>query len=549
MESGRPLKSDRSARARASRPFVLAALLCLSVLSCSPPARVWQARLEAIDAVLAAPQDGALKASPAWAFRRALAKAKTPVQWLSLLKRARLSELAGDEGRYALVARQALAKAGPDKEVGLAAADALLLAGEPLAVLELFKSRLSLEEKPRLWARAYFDALKAGILPPGLESPANLGRLGDILGEGRFYVDAAALCLAARDVLGARAWLSRASAASVPVPPELLWDAGLYGILAQPVQGKSSPGWQRLSADSAWLLGRRDQAIATWQGAVAADPLGSYRTWASLAVATGEGLGPPAVGSSFDSKGNLGPGLEERAVKRGSPKNFRGYYEGMLIRFPKAEGARILYGGALAREDRLSEAAAILEASPAPADPRVALDRLRVGSAVWMGKRLPVEALKAADAHPREPALFDAALAVLLEGGDYEGFLMLLDRAGEAGVQPLRKDLFAAFAGLLRGDRAGAEEAFRLALQASPGPEAAFALGALALARVDFAEAQASYDRALSLARSPQEKCLVLKAQGRLADRLGDLAGARSLYLGASQADPSDAEAWRLAHR
>lgn len=547
MESGRPLKSAKAATARASRPLGLVALLCLSVLSCSAPGRVWQARLEAIDAVLAAPQAGVLGSGPDWAFRRALAKAKTPAQWLSLLKRARLSDLAGDKGRYANVARHALAKAGPDREVALAAADALLFAGEPLAVLELFKSRLSLEEKPRLWARAYLEALKAGSLPPGLVSPANLGRLGDILGECRFYVDAAALSLASRDALGARAWISRATAASIPVPPELLWDAGLYGILAEPFQGKPSPGWLRLSADSAWLLGRRDQAIATWQGAIAADPLGSYRTWASLAAVTGEGLDPPTAGTSFDSKGNLG--LEERAIKRSSPRNFRGYYEGMLIRFPKAEGARILYAGALAREDRLSEASAILEASPAPGDPRVALDRLRVGSAVWMGRRFPVEALKAADAHPREPALVDAALAVLLEGGDHEGFLMLLDRAGEAGIQPLRKDLFSAYAHLLRGDKAGAEEAFRLAFEAAPGPESAFALGALAFARVNFAEAQGSYDRALSLARSPQEKCLVLKAQARLADRLGDLDRARSLYLGASQADPSDAEAWRLAHR
>ena len=217
--------------------------------------------------------------------------------------------------------------------------------------------------------------------------------------------------------------------------------------------------------------------------------------------------------------------------------------------FPGDPGAEVLYAGALARSGRFSAAAAILEATASSPDHRLALDRLRAGKAVWMGGRLPVEAMKAVDAHPGDPALIDMALATLLEGGAYDDFLVLLKRADERGLAFSRQDLFSAYACLLRGEKTAAEDSFRLALESAPGPEALLALGILAFDRSDFTQAGIYLDRALALARSPGESCLILKSQGRLADRLGDLALARERYLAASRADPSDPEAWRLAHR
>jgi len=503
------------------------------------------------------------------AFSKASSKARSGSEWLSLLKRGRQSESQGDRGRYASLARLALAKAGPGPELARAEADAFLRAGDPLAVLSLYQTRLSVEEGPRLWSEAFVEAMRLGILPPELATPANFGRLAELTGDGRLFLDAASRAMAGGDVLGARAWISRAGAQAVDIPPELLWDAQMYGSLADGFGtiadgpgslakgpssladgpgSRSSPAWLRLSADSAWLLGRRAEAIAAWKKAVELDPRGSYRTWASLAAASGEPVLPPEDGGIFDKQGQLGFGLN--ALKRpNANSDFHGYYGTMRSLFPKDAGASILYAGALARAGQQKAAATLLESTVATSDARMALDRLRAGRGAWVGNRLSIETLKAVDAYPQDPGLLDAGLSILLESGSYGDFVTLFRLGAERGLRPARRDLFAAYARLLEGDRTGAEESFRMASDSTPGPEADQALGLLAFDDKDFSEAATRLEQAFLLARDPAERSSILKSLGRLADRLGDLAFAHDRYLAASLADPSDAEAWRLAHR
>ena len=152
-------------------------------------------------------------------------------------------------GRYVALARLALAKAGPDPELAMAEADAFLRSGDPLSVLGLFKSRLSVEERPQLWGEAFVLGPQGrGPSPPSSQARRISAASPRSRGMGRLNIDAAARALAAGDVLGARAWISRASSEDLaPAPRAPLGCRACTRSLAATVDPRSNPTWQRLA--------------------------------------------------------------------------------------------------------------------------------------------------------------------------------------------------------------------------------------------------------------------------------------------------------------
>lgn len=279
MVSGR--QSSRKARGGAA---LAAALLCAALFgSCGAfeahRAAAFSASLEAIDALLATkPIAKELEPRAEKAFSRAEMQARESSDWLSLLKRARAAEAAGAVGRYAGTADRGR-KAFPRSEpIAVLAAQAYLLAGHPASALALFPTPLSRDARPGLWAEAFVEARGVGA------TSADYARLAEITGDARPYLGAAASALGAGDGPAARAWLGKALAAGASAPPGLLWDSGLYEELASMSDAAAGAGELALMGDAAWMAGDPSLAKRRWERSLSLEPRRSWKPYANLAL-------------------------------------------------------------------------------------------------------------------------------------------------------------------------------------------------------------------------------------------------------------------------
>jgi tetratricopeptide (TPR) repeat protein len=329
-------------------------------------------------------------------------------------------------------------------------------------------------------------------------------------------------------------------------------------------------------ADASWMEGQPERAVSLWQRAIALDPAGSWRSYASLAaVSAAEGTDLPAARSAARPTADLsflGPGA---AARKPDPLGPKTWYGAMAASFPTSIGARTSYAAALIRLGRKAEAGAWLELPPADGtgkggaavkpgsegEKRELLERLEVASALWPEGRLVTEAERLAAAYPEDGAVLEASLGVLLDRGYYDDFLVLYDTGLKRGLEYGRKPLFGAYAAMARGK---ADEALALlatvpassppgSAESSPtagnGPGAAFARALLLEGKGDVPAAESAFSEALLSARGGHESCLIYKEMGRCAEGRGEAGKAAEAYAAAAAADPSDAEAARLSRR
>lgn len=570
MASGRPPShvrrlgnGPRSPRLGRAAIHIMASFLAVSIcLSCaSRGSRFISARHE-LDAALSGPIGGASRES---LFLAAARDAKRPAEWLSLLARARSSEIQGDSGRYEALADRALAAEKSSSDLAVAAVDAYLRAGRAEKALALFPSRILPEDKPGLWAEAFLSALRLGRLPASLDLPANYSRLAEILGEPRFLVDAALLSLASGDRLAASSWIEKALAKGVDLASAVLWDLGRTDLLSARPDDGAGPSDLRLMADASWQRGEKDEALRRWTRALAMDPKGSWRTYVSLASLSRLARDPKALAQEAADFSFLEPLARELPAKslggRGKKASGLGgndYYDRMLAAFPRSIGARSAYAAALVREGRAAEAQPFLELGALESslsgdrreERRQLLDRLSVGSYVWPEKRLVAEAIRLVDSHPADAIVLEATLGILLARGYFEDFLVLFDLGARRGATYGLEPLYKAFAMTARGE-AGADKALEAASvrPSSRGPSALYAAALLHERRGEVEAAQADLRAALPLADKPTERCAIYKEIGGLLEAAGEMKEAREAYDFAAQADPSDTEAARLSHR
>jgi tetratricopeptide (TPR) repeat protein len=428
-------------------------------------------------------------------------------------------------------------------DLALAGCDAYLQAGRPEKALALFGPALEREERPELWALSFISALRHGRLPAEDRKPEAFGFLAEAAHRPRFFIDAAALSLETGDGLAARSWIGRAREAGLSVPAPLLWDAGLVEELATGEDARVGAGELRLMADAAWLGGDRPKAVLRWKRALALDPRGSWRTWASLASVEGEDLsksGDPEL--AFLSQAG-------QAVARVPSA---GRYEAMISLFPASPGARAAYAAALARGGREAEALPLLELRGGEAgagDTRELVDRLRVGAALWSEGRLVAEGIALVDSRPTDSRALGPVLDLFLERGYYEDFLALLGSGVSRGLDWPRRAFHAACGELLAGEASKAEAGLVRASASEPVPDAPYALAVLAERSGRVEEARARLATALGRSADPRERCAIYKELGRTEDRAGRREAAVAAYRAAAAADPSDAEASRLARR
>ncbi|HET7839279.1 MAG TPA: hypothetical protein VFL04_05935, partial [Rectinemataceae bacterium] len=270
-------RSPHASRASLAAACLLALATALSCSLLRPPD--FPKALAGLDAALSASVRGRALDS---AFEAAYRSAGSSAEWLSVLKRAREVELAGDLRRYARAAERALAAGGRSEALAAAAAHGLLRGGEPGKAYALFKTRLSPDSRPGLWAEAVLAIAREGKLAEGSLGAADFDRLAETAGESRFYLNAAVLHLAEGDVQASGNSVARAMAAGLDPGAELLWDAGRYQALAArrgPLPGsgaKAGSSELALIGDASWVLGDAGSARRAWQRSVALDPRSSW---------------------------------------------------------------------------------------------------------------------------------------------------------------------------------------------------------------------------------------------------------------------------------
>jgi tetratricopeptide (TPR) repeat protein len=456
------------------------------------------------------------------AFSLACGKARESADWLAVLKRARAAEAAGDTGRYTAIADRAR-KAFPESEpIAAAAALAYVRGGRPADALSLFGGPISPDARPDLWAEAFLAARGTGAREPA--RTADYVRLAGIIGEARPYLGAAALALAAGDPNSARAWLEKGIAGGAQAPPELLWDCGLYEVLAARPDLGSGAGELALMGDAAWRTGDSSLARRRWQRAIALDPKFSWKPYVDLALMEGD------KGEAADSYW----ARLKAAFLSGPPSAAR-------------DGALAAFSAHLARTDRDEEALRALkggEGSGAIAALTLFIEGRNEPEARYAADLERLVASRAGD-----PEVQGAALRELAIRGMYGEVALLREGAARRGLQIAYGWYYDAAVRAARGDYKGAAATIESSVAGGgetdrgPGLAASYALGRLYGAMGDPVKAAAAFSRAVSAARGAGERCSALKALGNALGDSGDSAGAAEAYRAASEADPSDPEA------
>jgi tetratricopeptide (TPR) repeat protein len=270
--------------------FACAILPCL--LSCAMSDKTFKTRIRKFDIQLA------MGDTRSAAALLSSTKAGASLQRrCSLLKREyRLSLVSGDASRYVKAALKA-AHSSPSLTLKALAAQALLsqgrggearavlgedLSGASSGSLKKLKLALALDDAANLEGRS------------GLSRPADHWEaLAQGTGRGGFYLNAALSALVSGD--GNRAALETQAAldSGFSVPPQVAYDAGLYGLclglideqLASRERGKDGgAALVRLAADASFRNGDTVRAQAAWEDALREFPASSSASLHNLAA-------------------------------------------------------------------------------------------------------------------------------------------------------------------------------------------------------------------------------------------------------------------------
>jgi tetratricopeptide (TPR) repeat protein len=265
-------------------------LSCL--LSCAMPEKAFNARMRKFDIQLA------MGDTRSAAALLSSTKAGASLQRrCSLLKREyRLSLVSGDAARYVKAAVKA-AHSSPSLTLKALAAQALLSQGRG------GEARAALGEDLSAAASGSLKKLKLALAlddAAGLEAQSGLSRPADYwealeqgTGRGGFYLNAALSALVSGDRNKAALETQAALDSGFSVPPQVAYDAGLYGIclelidekLASPERGKDGgAALVRLAADASFRNGDPERARLVWEDALREFPSSSSASLHNLAA-------------------------------------------------------------------------------------------------------------------------------------------------------------------------------------------------------------------------------------------------------------------------
>ncbi len=602
MESGRRRKNRPELRL--GRFFFL--LCSLALVSCPRGPSTFVGARNDIDAKLA-------KAAPAKereaAFSAAQKLAHSSTEWLSLLRRAELSEKiapatsagGADYGRAARTADAAVRSVPLPADLRFAAAHAFLRSrpSKPEKAIALFNSDFKPESAPELFSEAFLMLYAENRLPPFWRTAEYFGLAARTAGQPQLYLDAAALALAGGDTFSSEAWLRLAQAGGFDGPDSMLWNLGLYRELAARDDSGADPVRLRILGDAAWLSGQRELAVSRWQRSLSRGTAGGegWKSYASLgamyeadeaaaaakaaSLGLGSGQGQLADGSASSYIEIPEPAAvyaADSAAKAAAVRT-EACYSAMIAEYPASLGAATVYAERLARKGRPQEGLKLLEdalkaaegrnraslagrkaesASRGPAGgsadasgesdtlySRAAKTRLIIGAEVWPASVFAAEALKAIEKNPDDGALLSAVLESLLEKGRYADFCAVEKKSGSRTYP--NSWFYQGAALMLKGKIEDAQAVIEERGRGKSEPAASFALGRIYALEGDWNASAAAFNAARAAARSPAERCASLKGMGRAREKLGDASAARVYYLAAHDADPSDIEAALLS--
>jgi tetratricopeptide (TPR) repeat protein len=499
-----------------------AAALALTLMMRGPS---FEAALRSIDYSL----ESSPYTAPDSAFASAYRNAAGPGDWLSVIKRARIAEAAGDRGRYVQAATLAIRRQPRSEPVAAAAAHAFLRGGLPERALALFRpasgkgkaAPLSPEGRPGLWAEAFVEAGS-----PAGAAIRDYARLASIVGEGTPYLGASALSAAEGDLAGARYWLVKAMEEGAAAPTDLMWDCGLYEELSARTDLLAGSAELATMGDAAWQAGDRGLARARWERAIALDPRRSWKPYASLALASGTRT------ESSESYWN-----RLRAAFLSGP--------GGAAR----DGALLAYAAELARKGRDSEALKLLDRGEATEAGKGALLVLEAAIRAKSEPegRIAADFARLAEARPEDRVVAGARLRLLAERGFAAELVQAYEAAERKGFRPDNGWFYGAWVLAARGKTAEAADLLAREGSDAAGPAAAFALGTLKSALGRYSEAAELFERAAAASSGGTERAAALKHKGRALKASGDSIGATAAFKAAAVADPEDAEAAVLA--
>jgi hypothetical protein len=450
------------------------------------------------------------------AFAAACRKAARTSDWLSLLKRSLAVVDERRSARIAEIATRAI-KAFPRSEpLRAAAAHAYLRSGKPGESLALFGDAMAPDSRPGLWAEAF---LASAGSEGGEPLPSDYARLAEALDDPRPYLGAAAASLATGDRVSASAWLQKAVEGGATAPAELLWDCGLYDVLARRTDADASSRELELMGDAAWMAGDVDLARRRWARAVAIGPNASWRPYANLALLSGTDA---ELAESYWSR-------LASAFLSGPPSI-------------EQEEALASFASHLARSGRSEEALKALRGGGDSG--RLAVLALAIGSASMPEERYAIELERLSARLPNDTEVAGTVLRELARRGRYDE-VALLQESNLRRKLAVRDSWFYQAATLAaRGEYGAAASLIRSS--APQSVECHFALGSLLAAQEEHELAAREYGQAAAAA-SPREKCAALKQAGREYAASGDPSASIKAYKKALAADPSDAEAAILA--
>jgi tetratricopeptide (TPR) repeat protein len=512
--------------------WLLALLAALALSSCGAAmekrrAEAFGASLAQLDFLLAAQSLPKLEA----AFAKAYSLARGSGEWLSLLKRGRSAEAAGEGGRYASTADRARKALPKSEAVAASAAHAYLRSGRSVEALALFGGALSPSARPSLWAEAFILSAQASTSGQASSAPVprseDYGRLAEITGDARVLLGAAVISLAAGDKVAAASWLRKGLVAGAEPSPALLWDAGLYEELASLPDGAAGAEGLATMGDAAWAVGDPDLAKRRWGSSVSLSPRRSWKPYADLALASGR-----------ETEAEASYWARLKAAFLSAPAS------------SARDEALAAYVAYLAREGRDAEALAALKGS-SPAPGGAVAGSLALMAAIIEGRALSegryvAELERLAAERPDDTRIMGAVLRELLARGLFEEVEVLERSAARRGLRLEYGWFFEAAVLAARGDSAAAYAAIAGAGR-DAGTAGTYALGGLLADMGKHAEAATAYSRAASAASSGRERCAAYKALGRELGDTGDARGASLAYRAAAAADPADAEAAALA--
>jgi hypothetical protein len=528
MVSGKPRAPRPKALALGLAAAVLAAALIAAAIVVGGPAveklraAAFAQALSSIDSLIVSRAESGIDAKKAEAaFARALSKARTEGDWLSLLKRSKASQGAGDSGRYVKVAERAIAALPKSEALAAGAAHAYLRGGEAPKALALFDKVIFPDARPELWAEAFMRSaaeVKAGEgAAKASVKAADYARLADALGDPRPFLGAAALSLASSDKLAAASWLKKAVAAGLRPSSELMWDAGLYEELSRRSDSGAKARDLALMGDASWLTGDGELARKRWERAIALEPRLSWKSYAKLGlVSSGE------LSVSYWSR--------LRSAFLSGPAS------------AKRDEALEAYAAYLAREGREGEALAALKGESS-----LALLELSIRGLSMPEGRLASELERLAASRADDPRVMGATLRSLSLRGMYGEAAVLEETAMRRNLESEYLWYYEAETLAARG--AYADAAKLISGQEEPGCEGYFALGSLYEAMGDTAAAAKAYARSAAASSGSRNACAALKALGRELGASRDGEGASRAYKAALSADPLDAEAAMLARQ